>query len=77
MIWPMAIIMRAMTSEDDGEIRACLGTLKASAAGTGLMHEAFDKDDPSRFTRPWFAWANSLFGALILQLLSRKPHLLQ
>ena len=33
------------------------------------MHESFHKDDPTRFTRPWFAWANTLFGELILKLI--------
>jgi meiotically up-regulated gene 157 (Mug157) protein len=28
-------------------------------------HESFDTDDPEVFTRPWFAWANSLAGELI------------
>ncbi|MEI9902582.1 MAG: glycoside hydrolase family 125 protein [Asticcacaulis sp.] len=40
------------------------------------MHEAFNKDDPSNFTRPWFAWPNTLLGELILDLAARKPHLL-
>ena len=40
------------------------------------MHESFDKDDPAKFTRPWFAWANGLFGELILDTLKRKPALL-
>merc|ERR1711935_1066449 len=75
-IWPMSIIMQALTSDDDAEIAICLGQLKISAAGTGLMHESFDKDDASSFTRPWFAWANSLFGELILQLSEQRPHLL-
>ena len=26
------------------------------------MHEGVHKDDPAKFTRAWFAWANSLFG---------------
>ncbi len=76
MIWPMAIIMRALTSDDDAEIAAALTMLKASQAGTGFMHESFNQDDPSKFTRPWFAWANSLFGELILDLAARKPGLL-
>jgi meiotically up-regulated gene 157 (Mug157) protein len=76
MIWPMAITMRALTSGDDAEIRTALAMLKATHAGTGFMHEAFDKDDPSRFTRPWFSWANSLFGELILALAARRPELL-
>ena len=38
-----------------------------TTAGTGYMYESFDLDDPTRFTRPWFAWANSLFGAFVLR----------
>ena len=41
------------------------------------MHEAFDQDDPGKFTRDWFAWANTLFGELIIDLHQRKPHLLR
>jgi meiotically up-regulated gene 157 (Mug157) protein len=73
----MAVIMRALTSDDDDEIAACLATLKAAAAGTGLMHESFNKDNAGSYTRPWFAWANSLFGELILQLHKERPHLLR
>jgi meiotically up-regulated gene 157 (Mug157) protein len=39
--------------------------LAASHAGTYLAHESFDADDPSVFTRPWFAWANSLVSELL------------
>lgn len=75
-IWPMSLAMRALTSRDDREILACLRMLIATDAGTGLMHEAFDKDDPTRFSRPWFAWANSLFGELVLALSQRRLDLL-
>ncbi|WP_044560000.1 glycoside hydrolase family 125 protein [Azospirillum sp. B4] len=77
MIWPMSLIVRALTSADDAEIRQCLVWLKGTHAGTGFMHEAFGQDDPGHFTRPWFAWANSLFGELILDLMARKPALLR
>jgi meiotically up-regulated gene 157 (Mug157) protein len=76
MIWPLAIIVRALTSDDASEIRECLATLKRAHAGTGFMHEAFDKDDPTKFTRPWFAWANTLFGELVLELHDTRPALL-
>ena len=68
MIWPMSLIMRAMTSSDDREIAYCVRTLRDTDAGTGFMHESFHKDNPSDFTRKWFAWANTLFGELILKL---------
>ncbi len=76
MIWPMSIIMRALTSTREGEIAGCLEVLKRTHAGTGFMHESFHKDDPSRFTRAWFAWANTLFGELIVTLYRERPALL-
>ncbi|MCP1383303.1 glycoside hydrolase family 125 protein [Runella salmonicolor] len=75
-IWPMSIIMRAMTSNNDAEILAQLRFLKNTHAKTGFMHESFDKDDASKFTRKWFAWANTLFGELLLKIERERPHLL-
>ncbi|MFN8345723.1 MAG: glycoside hydrolase family 125 protein [Spirosomataceae bacterium] len=75
-IWPMSIIMRAMTSSNDAEILAQLRFLKSTHAGTGFMHESFDKDNASQFTRKWFAWANTLFGELLLKIERERPHLL-
>jgi meiotically up-regulated gene 157 (Mug157) protein len=69
MIWPMSLMMRAFTSTDDVEIRQCIATLERTDAGTGFMHESFNKNDPEKFTRPWFAWSNTLFGELILKLI--------
>jgi uncharacterized protein len=76
MIWPMAIIMRALTSRDEKEQVECLRWLKSTHAGTGFMHESFNKDDPRKFTRAWFAWANTLFGELILTLEKNAPGVL-
>jgi meiotically up-regulated gene 157 (Mug157) protein len=76
-IWPMSITMRALTSNSDAEINHCLKMLVASHAGTGFMHESFHKDDASKFTRKWFAWANTLFGELIVKLYHEKPDLLK
>jgi meiotically up-regulated gene 157 (Mug157) protein len=77
MIWPISIMVRALTSDDAGEIRQCLHWLASTDADTGFMHEAFDQDDPSHFTRAWFAWANSLFGEMIVDLTARHPALLR
>lgn len=76
-IWPMSLIIRALSSDDPAVIRACLRQLRDTDAATGFMHEAFDQDDPTRFTRSWFAWANGLFGELILHLDQTAPALLQ
>jgi meiotically up-regulated gene 157 (Mug157) protein len=76
MIWPLGITMRALTSTDDDEIAFCLRMLKETHGGTGFMHESFHKDDPSNFTRSWFAWANTLFGELIVTLHDERRRLL-
>jgi meiotically up-regulated gene 157 (Mug157) protein len=68
MIWPMSIMMKAFTAQDDGEIKACIRMLLATDGGEGFMHESFHKDNPEQFTRLWFAWANTLFGELIIKL---------
>nr|WP_243853316.1 glycoside hydrolase family 125 protein [Luteibacter anthropi] len=73
MIWPMSIMMKAFTTDDVAEIRQCLTWLKTTHAGTGFMHEAFDQDDPATYTRSWFAWANTLFGELIVHLAGTTP----
>ena len=65
--------MKAFTTDDTAEIRQCLHWLKTTHAGTGFMHEAFDQDDPKQFTRSWFAWANTLFGELIVHLADKHP----
>lgn len=75
-IWPMSIIMKAFTTDDADEIRACLKQLRDTDGGTGFMHESFHADNAEDFTRSWFAWANTLFGELILKTLREHPHLL-
>ena len=70
MAWPMSIMMRAFTSQDDEEIKQCITTLLHTDAGTGFMHESFHKDNPDDYTRSWFAWQNTLFGELIVKLVN-------
>jgi meiotically up-regulated gene 157 (Mug157) protein len=75
-IWPMSIIIRGLTSTDDKEIKNCLDMLQQTHAGTGFMHESFHKDDPTKFTRKWFAWANTLFGEFVWKVYKERKHLL-
>ncbi|MCX6235985.1 MAG: glycoside hydrolase family 125 protein [Bacteroidia bacterium] len=76
MIWPLSIIVQALTSKDENEILSCLQILKKTHAGTGFMHETFHKDNPEKYTRSWFAWANTIFGELILKIVKEYPSLL-
>ncbi|SHG70305.1 hypothetical protein SAMN04488109_1475 [Chryseolinea serpens] len=76
MIWPLSVIIRGLTSKNDEEIRKCIQTLKSCHGGTGFMHESFHKDDATKFTRKWFAWANTIFGEFLWNTYLNKPHLL-
>jgi len=75
-IWPIALVIQGLTSTNDEEIRSCIQMLQKSHAGTGFMHEAFGMDDPSKFSRSWFAWANTIFGEFLWKTYREKPHLL-
>jgi hypothetical protein len=77
LIWPLSTISRALTTNDDKEIRLCVEQLKRSNAGTGFIHETYVPDKPSEFTRAWFSWVNTYFAEMILILLEKKPYLLK
>ncbi len=67
-IWHIALNVQALTSNDAEEIQDVLEMLANSDADTGWMHEGFHKDDPTQFTRPWFAWSNSMLAANLQNL---------
>ncbi|MFC5468516.1 glycoside hydrolase family 125 protein [Cohnella suwonensis] len=70
-IWPIGLAMQALTAQEDGEILEVLDMLQGTDAGTGYMHEGFDPNEPENYTRPWFAWANSLFAELIFRTMNK------
>lgn len=78
-IWPMSIVMHALSAleaGDDVTVARSLAALKATHGGTGFMHESFNQDDGAKFTRSWFAWANGLFGELVVDIAAKRPALL-
>lgn len=75
--WPMSIILKGLTTENADELRECLAMLRDTDGDTGFIHESFHKDDAKNFTRSWFAWANTLFGELILHVADTHPEVLQ
>ncbi len=72
-IWPIALCIQGLTADTYSEKCRLLETLMQVDAGTGLMHEAFHKDDPAQFTRPWFAWANAMFAEFVLDVAACPP----
>lgn len=61
----MALSMQALTADNDEEVKELIDMLVRTDADTGYMHEGFHPDDPSDYSREWFAWSNSLFATLI------------
>lgn len=71
-VWHLGLIMQGMTATDKAEQREVLEMILATTAGTNLMHEGFDPDAPERYTRPWFAWANSLFSEFVIRWVEQQ-----
>ncbi len=65
-VWPIALAVEGLVSGSPARRRQLLDVLVATDGGTGDMHEAFDVDDPTRYSRPWFSWADAMFCELAL-----------
>lgn len=65
-VWHIALSMQGLTSVDENERKEILETLMNTDAGTYQMHEGFNVNNPEEFTRPWFAWSNSLFAEYLI-----------
>lgn len=74
-VWPLALVMQALTSTDPTEVASVLAELKASDVGDHLLHESFDTDDPTKFTRSNFGWPCSLFSELVIDRVMGDPPL--
>ncbi|KAJ5894695.1 hypothetical protein N7495_006386 [Penicillium taxi] len=73
--WPMSLLVQAMTSNNDSEILECIELVRNSSL-LGLVHESIDVTNIKVYTRPWFAWANSVFAQTILKIAAERPHLI-
>ncbi|KAH7110697.1 Six-hairpin glycosidase-like protein [Dactylonectria macrodidyma] len=74
--WPMSQISAVFGTDDDHEITERLKLIMENTSGLGLIHESINIYNSSEFTRPWFAWANSYFAEMVLDLAERKPGLI-
>lgn len=74
--WPMSMIMKGLTTSDAAEMRDCLYQLMHTDGDTDFIHESFNVDNHHDFTRKWFAWANNLFGELVIKAYNEHPEIL-
>jgi meiotically up-regulated gene 157 (Mug157) protein len=65
-VWPLALIMEGMTATANSEQRDVVNELLASDPGDHLLHESFDPNDPTKFTRIDFGWPNALFSEYMM-----------
>jgi meiotically up-regulated gene 157 (Mug157) protein len=63
-VWPLAVMVDALTTADAGARVAALRALLRAQCGNGLMHESVSATDASACTREWFEWANAMFTVL-------------
>lgn len=63
-------------TDDDAEITKSLDLILKNTAGLGLIHESVSIYNATDYSRPWFAWANSYFAEMLLDLAERKPGLI-
>ena len=76
MLWQLSIIVRGLTSNNIDEIKMCLKQLQETDANTGFMHETFHKEIAGKYTRKWFAWANTIFGEFVWKVYNTHKNLL-
>lgn len=65
-VWPISLMCEGLTCDDEVRINQIVKTLSETTDGTGYMHESINADNEKDYSRPWFAWANSLFAYLLI-----------
>lgn len=68
-VWPIALAMEGLTSSSKNEVLAKINLIAATDNGTQQCHEGIDVDNPARYTREWFSWANMTFCQLVFYYL--------
>ncbi|MDQ2818618.1 MAG: glycoside hydrolase family 125 protein [Candidatus Eremiobacteraeota bacterium] len=66
-VWPLAMIARGLTAATPAEVAQALLDIQGTRSPQGYMRESFDPNDPNRFTRAEFGWANALYAELVFR----------
>ena len=65
-VWPLAVLMEGFTATTESERSGVLEELLESDPGDHLLHESFNPDDPTRYSRVDFGWPNALFSEYVM-----------
>ena len=63
-VWPLAVMVGALTTDDAAAKADAFRMLLRSQCGNGLMHESVAVDNGAACTRDWFEWANAMYVTL-------------
>lgn len=69
---PIGMALVGLTQKTKEEKQNLLYLMANTTNGTNMIHESFNPNDPSDFTRPWFSWANMMFCELLLSYLGHE-----
>ena len=76
--WPMSLMIAIQTASraEAVQVRKWTKMLLESTSGLGLIHESVNVHNSNLFSRPWFGWANGMFGETVFDLADRFPDFL-
>jgi len=64
--WHMALAMQGLTTNNQTEIETMIEYMTNTTAGTYVMHEAFNANNPAEYSRDWFTWPCALYAHLYI-----------
>lgn len=71
-VWPIGMALMGLTQKNKAEKQNLLYLMANTTNNTNMIHESFNPNDPSKFTRPWFSWANMMYCELLLSYLGHE-----
>ncbi len=70
-IWPLSLAMQGLTTANTDQQLTMARLIAHTDANTNAVHESFDPNDPTHFTRTEFGWGDALFSELVLAVTGR------
>jgi meiotically up-regulated gene 157 (Mug157) protein len=68
MVWPLGIAVQGLNARFEDQA-SFINLIEQTATKDLNIHESFDVNDPSNFTRQWFSWAEMTYVELVFNTL--------